>query len=290
MDFFVRGMRIKESTHTKSKTLAKEIARKRRAEIETGNAGIRKPEVPRSLAAGAEEWLTLKQTTVKASTLRIYRDDLAHLLPSLGRKRVCEIEATDVARYQQARIAEGASAKTVNLELGTLRAILKRKGAWARIQPDVRMLPTRDDAGRAITAAEEAALLEQAARSRSRALHTFVTLSLATGARFNVIRTLTWAQVDLERGVIRYGQDKTAAGTGNVIPLNARAVVVLQFRAAQFQDRKPEHYVLPRERYGWAGKRGPQGGREAAQFAGGIRLRYRSNAAGGRCKGSLGGS
>ena len=62
--------------------------------------------------------------------------------------RVCDIDACDVARYQQKRLAEGASPKTANLEIGTLRAILKRYGVWALIQQDVRMLPTREDVGR----------------------------------------------------------------------------------------------------------------------------------------------
>ena len=56
--------------------------------------------------------------------------NLALLLPELGRKLICDLEARDVARYQQARLDEEASPKTVNLEFGTLRAILKRGGQW----------------------------------------------------------------------------------------------------------------------------------------------------------------
>ena len=65
----------------------------------------------------------------------------------------------DIARYQQKRIDAEASPKTVNLEIGTLRAILKRFGQWARLQPNVNMLATRDDIGREITPEEESALL-----------------------------------------------------------------------------------------------------------------------------------
>ena len=65
---------------------------------------------------------------------------------------------------------EKASPKTINLEIGTLRAILRRNRLWAAIQPDVRMLPTRDDIGRAITPEEETALLAACGQSRSRSL------------------------------------------------------------------------------------------------------------------------
>jgi hypothetical protein len=49
---------------------------------------------------------------------------------------------------------------TVNLEVGTLRAILRKNHLWAAIQPDMRMLRVREDVGRAISRDEESALLE----------------------------------------------------------------------------------------------------------------------------------
>jgi integrase len=119
------------------------------------------------------------------------------------------------------RVDSGASPKTVNLEIGTLRAILKRSGQWARLQPDVKMLATRDDVGRAITPEEEAALLQACGRSRSRSLVPFVTLAIETGARFGVIRTLQCGSVDFENRCLRWGKDKTASGTGRIIPLTS---------------------------------------------------------------------
>jgi integrase len=71
---------------------------------------------------------------------------------------------------------------------------------------------------------------------------------------------LQWGRVDLERGRIKIGKDKTQAGTGRVVPLNARALETLKFWANQFPDRKPEHYVFPIERYGLHGKKGTFGG------------------------------
>ena len=143
--------------------------------------------------------------------------------------------------------------KTVNLEVGTLRAILKRVGQWARLQPEVKMLPTRDDIGRAISTEEEAALLQACGQSRSRSLVPFVTLAIETGARYGVIRTLQWGSVDFENRCLKWGKDKTAAGTGRIVPLSQRAVAALSFWATHFPDRKPEHYVFPSERYGGAG-------------------------------------
>jgi hypothetical protein len=46
----------------------------------------------------------------------------------LGHKLICDIEVREIARNQQKRRDEEASTKTVNLEVGTRRAILKRSG------------------------------------------------------------------------------------------------------------------------------------------------------------------
>jgi len=253
MDFLFHAQRIRESTGTRSKTLALKIEDKRRRALEEGAAGIRKQRQPLLLSVAADEWLDMKKATLAPRSVKIEQANLAHLLPQLGRKLICDLEAADVARYQQARLDEDASPKTVNLEVGTLRAILKRGGQWARLQPEVKMLPTRDDVGRAITPEEETALLQACSQSRSRSLVPFVTLAIETGARYGVIRTLQWGSVDFENRCLKFGKDKTAAGTGRIIPLSQRAVAALSFWMTHFPERKPEHYVFPSERYGAGG-------------------------------------
>jgi len=253
MDFLFHGQRIRESTGTRSKTLAKKIEDKRRRALEEGTAGIRKHQQPRLLSVASDEWLELKRATLAPRSLVIEKTNLSHLLPELGRTLVCDIQANDIARYQQKRVDDDASPKTVNLEIGTLRAILKRSGQWARLQPDVRMLATRDDIGRAITPEEESALLGACGKSRSRSLVPFVTLAIETGARYGVIRTLQWGCVDFENRCLQWGKDKTSSGTGRVVPLSQRAMAALSFWATHFPERKPEHYVFPAERYGAAG-------------------------------------
>lgn len=204
MDFFFHGMRIRESTGTHAKTLALEIQRKRRRELEEGNAGIQRRNGPRLLSFAAQEWLELKKATLAPKTVVIERTNLGHLLPRLGRLLVCDIEAQDVAKYQQERVAEGAAAKTVNLEMGTLRAILRCNGQWARLQQSVKMLPVRDDVGRALLPHEESALLAACGKSRSRGLPIFVILAIETGARYGVLRTLQWCRVDLDSRYVKW--------------------------------------------------------------------------------------
>jgi integrase len=255
MDFVVHGMRIRESTGMTSKTRAQEVHDKRKQDLKDGIAGIRKRKQPGLLSVAAAEWLENKKATLAPRSVMIEKANLAHLLPEMGKRLVCDIDDTDVALYQQERLRQGASPKTINLEIGTLRAILKRSGQWARLQPEVKMLATRDDIGRAISPEEESALLQACGKSRSRSLVPFVTLAIETGARYGVIRTLQWGYVDFENRCLKWGKDKTAAGTGRVIPLSQRAMSALSFWATHFPERKPEHFVFPAERYGAAGDR-----------------------------------
>jgi integrase len=176
-----------------------------------------------------------------------------HLKQMFGKQLSSDIEASDVARYQKKRLESGAAPKSVNLEIGTLRAILKKSGHWARIQPNIKMLKVNQDIGRAISAEEETALLQACSTSRCRMLVPFVTLAIETGARYGVIRTLLWGNVDFANRCLKWGKDKTPAGTGRVVPLNQRAVTALQFWATNFPDRKPDHFVFGTESYGGSG-------------------------------------
>jgi integrase len=249
-DFIFEGQRVRESAKTRSKTLAKEAERTRHRELEESYNGIKRRERAKLFSIAADEWLVLKSLTLAPSSQRIERDNLKHLRPHFERRLATDIQAKDVSRYQQARLGEGASPKTINLEVGTLRAILRRHRVWAEIQLDVRMLPTLDDVGHAINAEEEAALLSACLKSRCRCLYIAVMLALNTGMRYSEIRLLRWRQVDFVARILTVGKSKSPTGTGRAIPLNNRILSVLEMWAAQFPSRQPTHFVFPSEKYG----------------------------------------
>jgi integrase len=254
-DFIFEGQRVRESAKTRSKTLAKDAERARRRELEQSYNGIKRRARAKLFSLAADEWLVLKSLTLAASSQRIERYNLKHLRPNFEKRLVTDIEARDVSRYQQTRLAEGASPKTINLEVGTLRAILRRHRVWAEIQQDVRMLSAADDIGHAITPEEEAALLTVCLKSRCRCLYLAVMFALNTGMRYSEIRLLRWRQVDIAGRILTVGKSKSPTGAGRVIPLNSRILSVLEMWTAQFPGRQPAHFVFPSEKYGAAGKR-----------------------------------
>src|SRR5215831_5057274 len=258
-EFHFAGQKVRESAKTHSKTIARRAEQKRRAELEEGYHGLKKRQAPRLFKVAAEEWLEMKKPTLATKSYLIEKTSLSHLNPVFGHKLISDIDAKDIAEYQKQRQqkkadgTKGASPKTVNLEVGTLRAILRRHRIWASIQPDVKMLAVTNDVGRAITPDEEAALLKACAASRSRSLPVAVTIALNTCMRLSEVRLLRWAQLDFIAETITVGKSKTAAGTGRVIPMTPPLLKRLVAWGANFPNRKPAEFVFPYERYGAAG-------------------------------------
>ncbi|MEE8200301.1 MAG: site-specific integrase [Candidatus Acidoferrales bacterium] len=207
----------------------------------------------RTVARAAEDLLRGKAAHLAPRTVAIERANLKHLNPYFGKMLVCDIRAEDIAHYQARRQEEGAAAATINLEVATVRAILRKNRLWATLQPDVRMLREREDVGRAVSHEEEGRLLEACRTSRSRSLYPAAVLALNTCMCYSELRLLRWQQVDFAGRTLKVGQSKTESGAGRVIPLNDRALAVLGFWASLFPDRQPEEYVFPSERYGAAG-------------------------------------
>jgi len=253
MDFHFHGQRIRESTGMPSITRAKEVQKKRQRDLADGSQGIRKPEAPKLFSTAAAEWMEAKKPKWSPRMFDIAQNSMKHLAPAFGKKLVVDIEAKDIARYQKERMATGVAGRTCNIEIGVLRSVLKRYGAWARIQPWVEMLPENEDAGHALSTDEETALLAECGKSRSRLLLPFVVTAIETAARYGTIRRLQWKNVDFENRCLTFGKDKTRAGSGRTIPLTARAVETLSFWSQSFPAREPDHFVFAHERCGASG-------------------------------------
>ena len=251
--FRFAGQVIRESSKSNSRTVARAAELARRRELEQSFNRIVKPRTAQLFSVAAEDWLKAKTANLAARSVMIERANLKHLNPFFGKLLLCDIGAEGIAQYQSGRTEHGAAPKTVNLEVGTLRAILRKNRLWAAIQPDVRMLRAREDVGRAISREEEAVLLETCRASRSRSLYPAVVLALNTCMRYSELRLLRWGQVDFTARTLTVGQSKTESGTGRCIPANDRAFAILSFWASLFPAREPEHYVFPSERYGGSG-------------------------------------
>lgn len=263
-EFEFCGVRIRESSKSRNKEIAGRAERERRRALELGTAGLKDAKQPQIFSIASKRWLELNEPHWSASNSRIEGYNVDHLQPHFGKMLLTDVSADDVSRYQAARKKEGASARTINMEIGALRAIMRKHRVWANIQPDVRMLRTRQDIGRSLTEDEQKRLLAACKASRSRSLYPAVVMSLHTGLRNAELRLLRWRQIDFLERTVTVGKSKTAGGEGRVVPLSQTVTRCLKDWRSEFQNVQPTHYVFPSERYGLDGEEGYKDGRIVA--------------------------
>jgi integrase len=270
-EFMFEGRRIRESSHSKKQDVAERMEWKRFEALNEGRQGITKPTKhkrfggegrPKSniLAGAAKDYLLEREAHWALKTQVIHATSLRHLQHHFGRLLLNEISAEDISRYQRERKKEGASNRTINIEVGLVRLVLRKAKLWSRIADDVRMLKERSEVGRELNDDEIRHLLKACKDSRSRGLYPAVLTSIHSGLRSQELRLLRWRQVDLIEGTITVGKSKTREGEGRLVYLSASAVQTLQEWRSQFLDTQPGDAVFPRESYGLKGKKGTFGG------------------------------
>jgi integrase len=255
-EFVFLGQRIRESTNTSNKEAAARFERARHHRLESGAVGLPEPKRPSLFTVAARKWLEEKNPHWSANTARIATTNVGHLKPHFAKLLLTDVEADDISRYQAKRKKEGASPKTINNEVDTLRAILRNHDhlLWAKLQRKVHRLKPRKDVGRALSHDEWHRLLTACRKNRSRSLYPAVLLSIHTGLRNAELRHLRWRQIDLIEAQLTVGKSKTEGGEGRVIPLSETALACLKEWRSQFPDAHPGHYVFPSERYGLKGE------------------------------------
>ena len=222
------GQQIRESSHSTSKTLAIRAERERRRQLEEGINNLTARKRVLIFSVSAKRWLEENSPHWSAATMEIQGRAIDHLLPMFGKLLLSDITPAAISRHQAARQKAGASNRTINMEVGALRMILRKHRLWANLQPDVRMLPERTDIGRALSADEVSRLLAACRKSRSRSLYPAVLLSVHTGLRNGELRMLRWRQVDFLNRTLTVGKSKTAGGEGRTVPLSETALQSLQ--------------------------------------------------------------
>lgn len=251
LDVTIQGVRYREALDTTDKRQAKELEKDRIAAIKqgkgaskTGREFARKP-----FSEAAEIYLAERKAHVSDRTMQFEKGRLKPLCKHFGENALLRFKAQDVAAYQTARLGAGVSGRTVNMETGVLRRMLKRARVWNAISEDVRALPERQGAVAKVLPANLKKKLFEVAGSRAEWMvaHCAAVLAVSTTCRGVELRNLRWQDVDLFERVASIRRSKTPAGH-RTIPLNADAMAALSRlleRARELGSSEPEHYVFP---------------------------------------------
>jgi integrase len=182
-----------------------EAARQLRAVIKAHEDGLPIPDGRQTVAAYLVEWLAGSKSTIRAQTWCAYERHLRlHVFPLIGRRRLVELQPTDIQRLYLDRVESGLSPTTVRHLHEILNKAFGQAARWGLISRNPAALvqpPHRaHHEMRTLDPGQVRALLDAVADDRLEALYV---LAVTTGMRQGELLALRWRDVDLATGRLR---------------------------------------------------------------------------------------
>ena len=201
------------------------------------------------LSDAVDDYLKAKAAT--ANTKRVVQFDRERLdivKRLLGNIRLSTITARTIEGFQAKRRLEGASNRTVNMDVASLRQVMKRFKQWRRLEDDVKMLTEAggEPVGRVLSAEEQERLFKTA-ESNPEWEHVYcaVTLAANTSMRGVEVKHLRRRDFDRAKRVVHIRASKNETSK-RVIPLNDSAFDAIERmvkRADTLGHMEPDDYL-----------------------------------------------
>ena len=251
MDVTINGVRYREALDTTDRREAPSLEKKRVAEIQAGKGASKSSRdfARKPFLAAADQFLEDRKPHVANRTYVLERNLLSPLRKFFGDRLLLRINAENIAAYQRERRSSGISGRTLNMEIGVLRRIMKRAKIWSVVAEDIKM--DRESAsgiGKVLTVKEKKILFETAAtKDEWLVVYCAAVLAVSTTCRGIELKHLQWVDVDLFDRSIVIRRSKTKAGQ-RAIPLNNDAIAALarlRQRSEALGASAPDHFVFP---------------------------------------------
>ena len=183
------------------------------------------------LFAAIDEYLEAKKATANTQrAIEFDRERLEVVKRVLGDVRLSTITRRTIEGFQAKRRLEGASNRTVNMDIGALRHVLKRFKQWPRLEDDVKMLTESggEPIGRVLSDEEQKRLFK-IAEDNPEWEHVWCAAILAanTSMRGVEVKHVRRKDFDAEKRLIHIRTSKNQTSK-RVIPLNDSAFDAVQ--------------------------------------------------------------
>jgi len=251
-DFSVDSVRYRKPL----KTGDWKVARQRERDlIEAARAGhLDTQQGPKRLHDAIDRYLADKVMRCAPRTVELERERLSLVKQHFGDVRLSAVTREAIAGYQQARHDAGIANRTINMDVGALRRVLKHCGRWRALQDHVGSLPEQASAiGRALTRAEQRRLFDAAASNPEwEHVYCAATLAANTSMRPVEVKHLRRRDVDLFAGTVTVAYSKNVT-SHRVIPLTQaarKALTRMLERADALGFVRPDHYIWPACQWG----------------------------------------
>jgi integrase len=255
----VRRTRLEDAEGTPVGTVAEAVnaMNKLKAKREDNSLSLSPKRTP-IFAEYAKQYLAhceALQNKTKGTILR-ERGCIHNLIPVIGELRLRQINKAVVMRYMAGRKKQGMSGSSINIEVITLRNVLRHAIAeglltnlqidgveWLRYETKKRRLVSAEEIDRVCQAAIKHAPLS------GQMLADFIRLMAYSGGRWRETLRLRWKDVDLERGQLTFGSDgQTKNRQSRVVDFNERLKAHL---LEMSKRRQPDSgFIFPSPRRG----------------------------------------
>jgi len=244
---------VEQATGTQDYNEARRVRSKFLSELQQGM--LPNDRAKWTLAEAVEQWLSERQPRLSNGSFASEKTVTKSLLRVLGEQtrldKLADIER--VRAYENCRLREGISAKTVNNETIVLGGILRGAKLWHRVEPDYKRLYVKEsDIGTAFAQEEGQRLLQVASASGEDSVAPFAAvLSYATGMRSGEIKRLKLESINInsERPQLQVKRATTKTNRGcRFVALDKMAIWALGkllSRAQRLGSTHPEHCLLP---------------------------------------------
>jgi integrase len=201
-DFQYRSERYTGCIGAVSKTVAKEILAKKKAEAVAGRYELPSQKPSPRLEDFVKDYFAYYRANRRPRSVLRHETSWHAMQPVLGTKRLAEVTPFDLERYRRQRKQAGVSDVSINRELAFLRNLYTMAIAWGKASenPVKKVRFARENNGRTrfLTHEEEGRILACCVPS----LKPLVVTALHTGFRMSELLSLTWHDIDFPRRMI----------------------------------------------------------------------------------------
>lgn len=222
IDFYMDGKRVRELVGP-SKSLAKEVLRKRLTEVAEGKYFPERRRASLPFEALVDKYWKLEGCRLKAKGIRGL---LEVFKARFGGKRLSEISAADVQSYYN-ETADRTSAATANRQMNLLSPMFNRAKEWGDHHGDnpVEKVRRRREENRRLRFLSEDEI-KRLLENCSDRIRPLLVCALLTGMRRGEILQLRWENVDVERGILYILQSKS--GKPRELPIGRTLAAALR--------------------------------------------------------------
>lgn len=203
-----------------TKTMAKEILRKREQQVKLGQEDMLDVIIP-TVNEISPEYLHYQKEVKQIRSYMRSEQAVSHFSKLFGTKKLNEISASDIDIYKQRRLEDGIKINTIVRDLVVIRHLFNyaysRKIFFGRNPVSESGLPqVNDKKERVLTVSEQDLLLKHS----SPELELIITFALNTCMRRDELLFLDWDWVDLKEGFINLPHTHSKSKKSRKVPIN----------------------------------------------------------------------